>query len=91
MAYCAGMKVGGATHTHLQLLVVHLATAVGLLGHVLVGVEEQTDAAVKAQLDVFHTCRQARDQGQRLVHAGIASIPSFCCHQWSIGTSVTSS
>lgn len=54
----------GGAGPHLELLVVRLAAAVRLLSHVLVGVEEQTDAAVVAQLDVFYTCTQACDPAQ---------------------------
>lgn len=61
---CKARVGGGGARPHLELLVVRLAAAVRLLGHVLVGVEQQTDAAVVTQLDVFDTCTQACDPAQ---------------------------
>lgn len=45
--------------THLQLVIVRLAAAVHLLGHVFVGVKQQTDTTVIPQLHMFYTCKQA--------------------------------
>lgn len=55
------LDVGGAV-SHLQLVVVHLAAAVGFLGCVLVGVKQETDAAVITHLHVFNTCTNNEDQ-----------------------------
>lgn len=41
--------------SHLQLVVVRPAAAVGFLGRVFVGVKQETDAAVITHLHVLHT------------------------------------
>lgn len=48
--------VGGATLTHLQLVIVRLAAAVSFLCHVFVGVKEEADATVVTHLHMLHTC-----------------------------------
>jgi len=50
-----GDEEEGEGAAHLQLLVVRPAAAVRLLGRLLVGVEQEADAAVEAHLHVLHT------------------------------------
>lgn len=52
---------------HLQLVVVLPAAAVAPLGRLLVGVEEEAEAAVVAHLDVLHTCSQGATPVRQLV------------------------